>query len=80
MLKPALVLAHLDDLNRVALLDVFRAIALEETPNLSFVLTTASRPVARHFVEKFALAGGADKPLLNYIELEGNPRVGVRQQ
>jgi exonuclease SbcC len=76
-------LAHLDDLNRVALLDVFRAISLESDSGLSFVLTTASRPIARHFLEKFSRLthghSGEQKPALNVIELEGNPRVGIRK-
>ncbi|NOJ44722.1 AAA family ATPase [Bradyrhizobium archetypum] len=73
-------LVHLDDLNRVALLDVFRAICLENNRNISMVLTTASRPTLRHFIEKFSLAstGGPDKrPLLRVVQLEGNPRAGV---
>lgn len=75
-------LAHLDDLNRVALLDVLRAIVLEENRNLSLVITTANRPVLRHMVEKFALAASADRNertarIMRVIELEGNPRVGV---
>jgi hypothetical protein len=77
-------LAHLDDLNRVALLDVFRAICLESQSKLSIVLTTASKPVLRHIVEKFARVGhieaGSSKenPLLKVIDLEGNPRSGIR--
>ena len=76
-------LAHLDDLNRVALLDVFRAICLESHSRLSIVLTTASKPVLRHIVEKFARVGrkesGSSKetPILKVISLEGNPRSGI---
>jgi exonuclease SbcC len=76
-------LAHLDDLNRVALLDVFRAICLESQSKLSIVLTTASKPVLRHIVEKFARvrrmeAGSGKKiPILKVIGLEGNPRSGI---
>ena len=76
-------LAHLDDLNRVALLDVFRAIGLENDQSLGFVLTTASRSTARHFAEKFMRVrpGGfgqyGDGKLLSLVELRGNPRVGV---
>jgi DNA repair protein SbcC/Rad50 len=76
-------LVHLDDLNRVALLDVFRAICLERAGNVSFVLTTASQPTLRHFVEKFARVSqsspGHDNrtPVLRVVSLEGNPRAGV---
>lgn len=73
--------AHLDDLNRVALLDVFRAIAIEEPGKLSFVLTTANKPLVRHFVEKFQrvspMVRGRMKPL-RLVEIEGNPRAGLR--
>jgi exonuclease SbcC len=73
-------LVHLDDLNRVALLDVFRAICLENNRDLSIVLTTASKPTLRHFVEKFSLTtketqGG--KSLLRVLHLNGSPRTGV---
>jgi DNA repair protein SbcC/Rad50 len=80
-------LAHLDDLNRVALLDVFRAICLERNRRLSIVLTTASMPVLRHIVEKFAQVGVSSKsqdngservPILRVLNLEGNPRTDVR--
>lgn len=74
--------AHLDDLNRVALLDVFRAITLERVRDLSFVVTTANKPLVRHLLEKFARIKRSDGPLadrlLNVVEIEGNPRTGVR--
>ena len=76
---------HLDDLNRVALLDVFRAIVLEGNRNLSFVLTTANKPLVRHLVEKFSLVEVQDlsdkipkkRQALELVGLEGNPRAGV---
>lgn len=74
-------LTHLDDLNRVALLDVFRAICLEAFGQLSIVITTASKPLVRHITEKFAPLdddSSRPKPLLRVIELDGNPRMGVR--
>jgi DNA repair exonuclease SbcCD ATPase subunit len=61
---------HLDDLNRVAMLDILRAIALSQ-PDVHLVLTTASRSLARHIHEKFAML---DKSLLQIIELQGDPR------
>jgi ABC-type glutathione transport system ATPase component len=74
--------AHLDDLNRVALLDVFRAITLERRADLSFVMTTANKPLVRHLLEKFARVSVSDSPaagtLLNLVGIEGNPRTGVR--
>jgi exonuclease SbcC len=70
--------AHLDDLNRVALLDVFRAMALESSTNTSFVMTTAHRPLVRHLVEKFSRMPKHDPPALKLIEIEGNPRTGLR--
>ena len=79
-------LAHLDDLNRVALLDVFRAVCLEQKSQLSFVLTTASKPVLRHMVEKFAQIGviasgnigvSQEGPTLRVLGLDGNPRTGI---
>jgi DNA repair protein SbcC/Rad50 len=73
---------HLDDLNRVALLDVFRAIIAEDRKRLSLVITTSSRPLTRHIAEKFHnLARSSDeKSLLNIIELKGTPRTGVRAE
>ena len=61
---------HLDDLNRVAMLDILRAIVLSQ-PDIHLVLTTASRTLARHIHEKFALL---DKDFLKIIELQGDPR------
>lgn len=74
-------LAHLDDLNRVALLDVLRAICLEGNEQLSLVLTTASKPVVRHLAEKFQLlnqsAANGKLPFMRVFSLIGNPRSGV---
>lgn len=71
-------IAHLDDLNRVAVLDVFRVLAITAQQNLKLVVTTSSRSLARHFQEKFSLLPGEkDAPYLKIIELDGNPMVGV---
>jgi len=71
--------AHLDDLNRVALLDVFRTITLERLARLSFVMTTANKPLVRHLLEKFArVSDDKSAKLLNLVGIEGNPRTGVR--
>lgn len=69
--------AHMDDLNRVALLDVMRVIASEAQTDLSMVVTTANRPVFRHFVEKFQRLRRDDTGLFKAYELSGNARYGV---
>ncbi|SEH17155.1 DNA repair exonuclease SbcCD ATPase subunit [Sphingopyxis sp. YR583] len=74
--------AHLDDLNRVGLLDILRATVLEESRSVNLVITTSSRALARHLIEKFACidavetVGGPVRPL-SVIELDGNSRSGV---
>ena len=73
-------LAHLDDLNRVALLDTLRIIVSEKRPAnpLRLVLTTASNSLLRHLREKFSLVEGADgKPALCIYKMSGNPKVGL---
>lgn len=76
---------HLDDLNRVGLLDIFRATVLENSMSLNLVVTTASKPLARHLIEKFSRVGLVETPSgpaapLRVIELDGNGRTGVRLQ
>lgn len=68
-------IAHLDDLNRVAMLDIFRLVA-SSMPNVNLILTTASDTLARHLAHKFSSI--QDLKLLNTIYLEGNPRTGVK--
>ncbi|MGE0665750.1 MAG: AAA family ATPase [Sphingomonadales bacterium] len=73
---------HLDDLNRVGLLDIFRATVLENSQSLNLVITTASKPLARHLIEKFGRIGPVETPAgrvrpLRVIELDGNGRTGV---
>ncbi len=77
--------SHLDDLNKVGLLDVLRVAVLEKTNALSMVVTTASRSLARHLVEKFSHVGLVDGvygqvPPLRVVELTGNARTGVTRQ
>ena len=74
--------AHLDDLNRVGLMDVFRAVSIEGGGRVRLVITTSSRSLARHMVEKFSAAGSDDpkNPAMRVIELTGNGRLGVSQQ
>jgi exonuclease SbcC len=67
-------IAHLDDLNRVAMLDIFRLVATT-MPSMNLILTTASDALARHMAQKFSSI--TDRHLLNMIHLEGNPRKGV---
>ncbi|NVK41361.1 MAG: AAA family ATPase [Oceanospirillaceae bacterium] len=68
-------IAHLDDLNRVAMLDIFRLVATS-MPNINLILTTASDGLARHMAQKFSSI--TDRHLLSTIQLEGNPRTGVK--
>ena len=73
-------LAHLDDLNRVALLDTLRIIVSEKrTANpLRLVLTTASNNLLRHLREKFSLVEGRDgNPALRIYQMSGNPKDGL---
>jgi hypothetical protein len=70
---------HLDDLNRVALMDTFRMLVLESEPHCNFIMTSARRDFVRHMAEKFANVPTVHgKPPLRIYELDGNPRVGVR--
>jgi hypothetical protein len=70
---------HLDDLNRVALMDTFRMLVLESDPRCNFIMTTARRDFVRHMAEKFANVPPVHgMPPLRIYELDGNPRVGVR--
>ena len=73
---------HLDDLNRVGLLDILRATVLEGSQSLNLVITTSSRSLARHLIEKFACVKTVPTPFgaahpLRVIELDGNGRTGV---
>ena len=68
-------IAHLDDLNRVAMLDILRLVATS-MPSMNLILTTASDSLARHMAQKFSSL--TDRHLLNMIRLEGNPRTGVQ--
>lgn len=68
-------IAHLGDLNRVAMLDIFRLVATS-MPNMNLILTTASDSLARHLAQKFSSL--PDEHLLSTIYLEGNPRTGVK--
>ena len=74
-------LAHLDDLNRVALLDTLRIIVSEKRSvnPLRLVLTTASNNLLRHLREKFSLVEGSDgEPALRIYKMTGNPKVGLQ--
>lgn len=73
---------HLDDLNRVGLLDILRATVIENSKSLNLVITTSSRALARHLIEKFVGVGPIETPsglsdALRVIELNGNGRTGV---
>ena len=70
---------HLDDLNRASLLDTLRMIALEGRGDIRLVVTTASRLVVDHLVEKCqrVLHSGDQQPFLRQHTLAGNPRLGT---
>ena len=75
-------LLHLDDLNRVALLDVLRTIVIEDRHNeVRLVVTTANESLVRHCQEKFALVPSSDnQPALRVYRLVGDPQTGVAAQ
>lgn len=73
-------LAHLDDLNRVALIDTLRLIVSEKRNSnpLRLVLTTASNNLLRHLREKFSLVEDENGfPALRIYKISGNPKVGL---
>ena len=73
-------LAHLDDLNRVALIDTLRLIVSEKRNSnpLRLVLTTASINLLRHLREKFSLVEDENgSPALRIYKMSGNPKVGL---
>jgi hypothetical protein len=70
---------HLDDLNRVALMDTFRMLVLESEPRCNFIITTARHDSVRHIAEKFAnVLPVHGMPPLRIYELDGSPQFGVR--
>lgn len=73
-------LLNLDDLNRIAVLDVLRTIVIEERPRpVRLVVTTANHSLVRHCMEKFALVKGSDEePSLRAYSLVGDPQSGVK--
>jgi DNA repair exonuclease SbcCD ATPase subunit len=76
---------HLDDLNRVGLLDIFRATVMQSSSVVNLVITTASKAFARHMIEKFSRVDEVETPEgktspLRVIELDGNGRTGVTKR
>lgn len=72
--------AHLDDLNRVAVIDIVRMLAIEQKGKLKLVITTASDLLMNLLIAKFANLGplpGNDAPPLRVYRLLGNARNGV---
>lgn len=68
-------LAHLDDLNRVAVLDTLRAFVLSglrASKQTRLVLTTASWTTTRHVIQKFMRIEQQGSPLLRAYQLTGN--------
>ena len=72
-------LLNLDDLNRIAVLDVLRTIVVEQRSHpVRLVVTTANHSLVRHCKEKFALVKGRDEePSLRTYRLFGDPQSGV---
>lgn len=71
---------HLDDVNRVGLLDVLRATVLSSQGGTRLVVTTSSRSMARHVMEKFDRVARAQEgapPTLRVYEIKGNGRIGI---
>ncbi|QTO52777.1 AAA family ATPase [Duffyella gerundensis] len=66
--------AHLDDLNRVAMMDIFRMLSTSES-SMRLILTTASNGLRRHLRQKFS--AGECHHQLKIVTLEGNPKQGV---
>lgn len=61
------------------------ATVLENSMTLNLVVTTASKPLGGHLIEKFGRVGSVATPggraaPLRVIELDGNGRTGVRLQ
>lgn len=72
-------LLHLDDLNRVALMDVLRTIVVEKRAKpLRLVVTTANQSLVRHCREKFAQVDGNEiTPAFRAYRLVGDPKTGI---
>ena len=73
-------LAHLDDVNRVAILDVLRVLLAERVnPALRLIVTTSDFALVRHLGEKLSrMELGEPAVVLRTYRLSGNPRSGVR--
>jgi hypothetical protein len=76
---------RLDELNRVGLLDTFRVISIQSEGRLNLLITTASKTLARHMIEKFDRIGttetaGGPMPPLRVVELRGNGRIGLERR
>lgn len=71
---------HLDDLNRIGLLDVLRAASLWQGGRVRLLVTTSSRMLARHLIEKFArveASSTGEAPPLRVLEMRGNGLSGL---
>jgi ABC-type dipeptide/oligopeptide/nickel transport system ATPase subunit len=76
---------RLDELNRVGVLDALRVISIESEGRLNLLVTTASKTLARHLIEKFnriRMTETADGPTppLRVLELRGNGRTGLERR
>jgi len=70
-------ITHLDDLNRVGLLDVFRSLVVQDDCRARFVVTTASWNFVRLINSKFRILPKSNEfPPIRIYELTGDPRSG----
>jgi DNA repair protein SbcC/Rad50 len=72
-------LLHLDDLNRIGLLDVLRTLAVERTAaETRLIITTANMSLIRHLREKFSLVrDDSGRECISLFQLVGDPRASV---
>jgi DNA repair protein SbcC/Rad50 len=72
--------AHLDDLNRTAVLDIYRTLAIKSVRDfdskLKLVITTANENIVSHLKQKLSPVGWKD--YLKIFTLSGNPQIGVK--
>ena len=72
--------AHLDDLNRVAVIDIVRMLAIEQKEKLNLVITTASDLLMNLLIAKFTnikYPTNNNASALTVYQLSGNARNGV---
>lgn len=74
--------AHLDDLNRVAMIDILRVLTIQHKDKINLVVTTASDQLVDLITSKFTNVPhqkNCASPLTVY-QLSGNPRIGTEAE